>query len=301
MSTTSEPAPPRLGDALKDSVLHALFSPVYVLHRPAGRHDALWPLFGYEASLHTLRSEDDDVRIALSLLDRFGRTLLTELLRSRLADPPPCPGTGWDAVRVDIGSRQRSLSRPRDVEAFCRLGPVDIDVPIRVHRPARTTSVLVLGSYVPYPPHYIEALWAGLGTPMERLRAGERLRPIEATLLLCDTFEREGLYALTCKADRRHIVNVYHRTQSLMTDADVIVLILESGALGTAMELGMICAQPEIARKTVVLARASDPLTGLATFGAFRLNRLAAVSYFSSHEELVARAKVLVPDVLAAA
>lgn len=300
MSMTAEPVPPRLGDALKDSVLHALFSPVYVLHRPSGHHDALWPLFGYEASLHTLRAEDEDVRIASSLLDRFGRTLLTELLRARLADPIPRRSTGWDAVRVDIGPRQRSLSRPRDVEAFARLGPVDIHLPIRVHRPARTTSVLVLGSYVPYPPHYVDALWSGLGTPLERLRAGERLRPIEVTLLLCDTFEREGLHALTPKADRRHIVNVYHRTQSLMTDADVIVLTLESGSLGAAMELGMICAQPDIARKTVVLARASDPLTGLATFGAFHLKRLAAVSYFSSQEELVARAKALVPDVLAA-
>jgi hypothetical protein len=298
--STTESAPPSLRELLKDTVLHTLFSPVYVLHRPPGQQEAVWPLFGYEASHHPLLADDDDVRTALSILDRFGRDLVAQFLRLRLGSTGPYVQNGREAIHVDIGTCLQPLMTSSDVEAFTRLEPVAVCRPIRVIRPARKASVLVLGSYVPYPPRYIDALWLDARTPLERFTAGEELKPIEVTLLLCELFERDGLCALTPKADRRHVVNVYERTQSLMTDADVIVLTLESGALGAAMELGMICAQPVLARKTVVLARASDPLTGLATFGAFRLNLLAAISYFSDQEELVACARSLVLDVLAA-
>lgn len=267
---------------LHDTLARILFEPDYLLQSVPGDYTHLYPLFSVERARCPLPFDGharEAVHKAAAFLRHFQRHTSMRLMQTALgvevaADTDP----GLD-VTVFVGDRDFNLGTEAGRRQFTGLAPIAPSSPHGVvRRPA--PEVLVLGSYHPSPWLHVVDLLDRPVTPTERLAEHGRLTALERTLFVADRLRAGGLTAVTAMGDRtRHIPNVYLRIRELMRQTDHIVLLLNPGGMGVAIEYGVVLADPALAEKTVVFARRDEFISSVTDRGTFLLSTPVTVVY----------------------
>lgn len=279
---------------LRDSIGHVLFSRYYFFHRSFVESDYIYPLFAYERYVLGNNIDSSAKQLlyrAADILARFRKDIYRQYLAAvfdlKLSDSLSSTEKILEAFvgdeTFDLLSRDRWLS-------FAGYGRIPIDSTYGVRTEPRV-RVLVLGSYYPFPQDYFEALFADPVCPEQKLAMASALTNIETVLLVSNYLEMRGCDVVTgLSNDGRDIRNVFQRLQYTMAVADKIVLLFARGSMGLAIEYGVICADPELARKTVVLVKKEEAhgpgVSAVAGLGTFLLQNPTTIIYDHESEIL---------------
>lgn len=281
-------------DVLRNSVGRSLFSGEYFFHNSTSKNsNYIYPLFALEHHIlgNKISTYDNQLLLrAVDILTMFKKDVHRQYLASvfnlKLASVTRPKDLLLEAF---VENETFDLLRPDEHLRFAQYGRIPINGKYGV-KSKLSPNILVLGCYIPWSQHYFKDLFDNPVVPEERLAAGDSLSEIEKVLLACTHLLSRGCNTITgLDHNRRDIRNVFHRIQYLMAATDKIVLLLSHGSMGAAIEYGVICSNPNLARKTVVLVQKNvwPPFSDLMNKGTFLL-QYPITAFYEDELEMLA-------------
>lgn len=257
----------------EDDVFHAFFSPRY-LFQPTGK-DRTRKRCLFDIDLEMI--SDDNITRSIAALVEMGRPHAAALLATRTGRQVPHQHR-WESVPLQTLDGRISADTPQSLLDLCR----DYDGQIEyLHQPCRNRA-LVLGAFHPYPPLYMRSIFNGDRPYPPSRHPSVQSGSLDRIFMILRSLERSGWHTTSPKINYRDETNVYLRTQRLIREADLIILVLEDSMLGPAIEFSMIYEHKHSREKSMVFYPDRSPLSGLLTYGAFKLPAARAFGFIST-------------------
>ncbi|PTR10548.1 hypothetical protein C8R32_10175 [Nitrosospira sp. Nsp5] len=260
---------PMLKGGLADSILRNIMSPSYYFHVPVGERTFAYPLFSRELSLYTDGSRGRALlHQSMAVLDTYGLQTTSRYLAWVFNKPCFENGRSASSLEAFIEGETYDLCDCVDSQRFSRVAPIPLQGRFGI-RTAPRPRVLILGAF--FPADYAIRLFDNPTAVLERLATEQPILPFERTVMVCHRLRLSGLECMTSMTHARDILNLFLRVHALMHIAEHIVVLLTPGSSSVAMEYGVVCADPTLARKAVVLVPRDSTFITMGIRGTFML------------------------------